>query len=52
MRTMVNGLLALLALTCLLTGGCQRLNDERTVEVSPLEEQMLTIDAPRRDQKV
>lgn len=41
-----------LAASLLLFAGCQKLSDERTMQLEPGDEKELTIDAPKNDQKV
>ena len=43
---------ALLGSLLLLSGGCQRLDDERTVQLAPTQVHTIQFDAPRSDQKV
>jgi hypothetical protein len=48
----VKGLIAALSLALLVVAGCQRLNLEKTVEVTPTEVKIITIDGPTKEQKV
>lgn len=43
---------ALVVGSLLLTGGCQRVHQERTAQVEPGNVYVLTVDAPRSDQQV
>jgi len=52
MRSFTQSVFGLLALSLLVAVGCQRLNVEKDIHVSPGEVQDVIIDAPRSEQKI